>query len=339
MKSSGFVVSILWLACLFQFGCNKSAKSVSFYYWRTNFRLDSVERQTLTANHVRALYTRYFDIDFPTADSAPGPIAITSFDSSSLSISIIPVVYIRNRVFEKLSLQASGGLSEKVFSLINGISKSIGQTPKLVQFDCDWTESTREKYFLFLKQYKAIATQSTEATIRLHQVKYPIQTGIPPVDYGALMFYNMGDIDAGNNNSIYDKSIAEKYSPYIKSYPLTLDIALPIFAWGLQIREGKVIKLLNKMNFLHFENDSNFMASGKGRYTARQACFHGGYYFQDKDEVKTEHVPEQDLLEIVTQVNRYSNHRIRDIIFYDLDKENINLYEAGIFKKIMDRTD
>ena len=93
------------------------------------------------------------------------------------------------------------------------------------------------------------------------------------------------------------------------------------------------------MNFLHFENDSNFTHSGDNRYTAKHAGFHGGYYFKENDAVKTEHVTEQDLMHIVTQVNLYSNHRIRNLIFYDLDKENLTLYDKNIFRKVMDRLD
>lgn len=320
-------------------GCYQPARSISFYYWRTSFLLDSTEKQTLQSNHTAMLYTRYFDIDFAPTDSAPAPIAITRFDSSRIVINIIPVIYIRNRVFEKNSSALVKQLPKKVYALVSSISKSIQQSPTTIQFDCDWTESTRDAYFQFLQQYKIISGQTVTATIRLHQVKYAARTGIPPVDNGVLMFYNMGEINAGNLNSIYDKSTAEKYSPAIKTYPLSLDIALPIFAWGLQIREGRVIKLLNKMNFLHFENDGNFILQNNNRYVANHACFHGGYYFQKNDEVKTEHVPEKDLMNIVEQVNRNSNHRIRNIIFYDLDKENIRLYEAGVFKKIMDHLD
>ena len=327
----GMVLSIM--------ACNHRPKSMSFYYWRTTFALDSAERRTLAVNNVHELYTRYFDIDFSATDLAPTPLAIISFDSSTIPATVIPVIYIKNRVFEKISVAAAGALSEKVYDLITSINRSAHITTSQVQFDCDWTETTRNNYFTFLQQYRAVSKQTLSATIRLHQVKYAERTGIPPVDYGSLMYYNMGNIDADDRNSIYDKKIAEKYNSSIQTYPLPLNIALPIFAWGLQVREGKVVKLLNKMSFLRFENDSNLIAITASRYYVKNACFHGGYYFKQGDEVKTEHVTAEELAGIIRQVNRYSNHNIRQIIFYDLDKENLALYDKNVFQQILDRLD
>ena len=43
------------------------------------------------------------------------------------------------------------------------------------------------------------------ATIRLHQVKYRADTGVPPVDRGMLMAYNLLPPDqAGERSSILD---------------------------------------------------------------------------------------------------------------------------------------
>ncbi len=336
-----YLVIIVFGSCLLAISCQQPprSKSMAFYYWKTQFSIDSLEAATLVSNNVNQLYTRYFDIDFLPADTAPRSVSPISWDSATLPAQIMPVVYIKNRVFERLDSSGIRRLSEKTLQLVTGISAAKKITPQAMQFDCDWTESTRDNYFLFLQLYRSLSKQIITATIRLHQVKYPLKTGIPPVDKGILMFYNMGEIDAGTGNSIYDKTIAARYTPAIKTYPLPLDIALPIFAWGLQVRAGKVVKLLNKMNFLHFENDANFTSLGQGRYRAQQACFHGGYYFKQHDGVKTEHVTEAQLLEMVDQVNNNSNHRIRNIIFYDLDKENLVLYEKNSFRKILDHTD
>ena len=128
-------------------------------------------------------------------------------------------------------------------------------------------------------------------------------------------------------------------SPFLQSYPLALDVALPIFCWGQQISEGKVVKLLNKMTFLHFENDSNFIVIKKNWYRVKHSCFHAGYYFKEMDLVKIEYVTGDELLDIMTQINKFTNHHIRNLIFYDLDKVNLDLYDKEIFSKINAHTD
>ena len=151
------------------------------------------------------------------------------------------------------------------------------------------------------------------------------------------MYYNMGTINAGPQSSIYERSIAAKYNSFISDYPLTLDVALPIFSWGLQIRNGKVIGLLNKIYFAHFKNDSNFRYVHENWFTATNACFKAGYYFAKGDAVKIEQVPAKELLQMAADVNDHSNGRIRNIIFYDLDSANLVQYEKDIFQKVLGR--
>ena len=283
------------------------------------------------------MYVRYFDIDMDAGDAQPKPVAPISFDTTKLFFSITPVIYIKNRVFEKLDSSGVSKLCNNVFKMVKAIDQSIHKNPGEIQFDCDWTVGTMEKYFLFLRQYKIISKQIISTTIRLHQVKYPKITGIPPVDSGVLMYYNMGTIGTGANSSIYEKSIADKYNSFIKKYPLKLKAALPIFAWGQLISEGKVLKLLNGMNYTDFVSDTNFVLIYKNRFTVKHPNFHGGYYFKQNDEVKIEQVPEEDLMEMIDQLNREAWGHINQIIFYDLDESNLELYDKNIFKKMVDR--
>lgn len=268
------------------------------------------------------------------------PVQAITFDSAvAKNIRIIPVVFITNQVFEHIRTDSIQGLANSVYHLISEINRSQQINTSEAQFDCDWTESTKDRFFLFLKDYKILSNQIISSTIRLHQIKYPRRLGVPPVDYGVLMFYNMGKIEGDASNSIYEKSIAESYDPAIQNYSLSLDLALPIFSWALLIRDGKVIHLLNKMSFSDFENLPNFRRVQDNRYLVEKPVFAGGYYFMRSDEVKVEWVSADDLKEIVDQVNKYSNHKIRNLIFYDLDKKNLKLYENEVFKEIAYRTD
>ncbi|MBS1659435.1 MAG: hypothetical protein JST68_00145 [Bacteroidetes bacterium] len=312
---------------------------MSFYYWRTTFSLDSQEIHTLRDNTVDTLYVRYFDVDWPAADTAPTPLAPIRFESSPAGYTIIPVVYIRNKVFEKLTPAALPGFTNNVHTLIQRISQSQAIVSREVQFDCDWTERTKDTYFQFLRTYRTLSKQALSCTIRLHQVKYSGRTGIPPVDHGILMYYNMGAIDTSSLSSIYDKSISHRYTPSLRSYPLTLDLALPVFTWGLKVRDGKVVQLLDKMNTGLFDKDSSFRRQSPNRYTAAQGCFKSGYYFQAGDQVKIESVSAGDLKEIVTDVNQHTNHHIRNLIFFDLDSQNLQSYDKDLFKEILAHTD
>jgi len=332
MRSSIRPIFLLVLLAM-AVSCHHQPKPFSFYYWKTSFAPDSLEKQTLVYNKVQKLYLRYFDIDLAPADSLPKPVAPIIF-KDSCTWQVIPVIFIRNRVFERQTVDDS--LAAKVFRLVSDISQTHQVHAGQIQFDCDWTIRTRDRYFQFLQQYQSISGQTVTCTIRLHQVKYPLRTGIPPVQRGILMFYNMGNIDAGEGSSIYDPAITERYLPSLASYPLDLDLGLPIFSWGMQIRHGAVIKLLNKVNFHHFEQDANFEPSDYNRYRAKTACFSGGYYFQQGDIVKIEQVPGNDLERMMKNIEEHSNHRLHEVLFFDLDTTNLVLYDKNVFKKVLD---
>jgi hypothetical protein len=319
--------------------CRHQSKPLSFYYWKTKFSLNGFEKNILKEQAVKKLYVRYFDVDLKPGETQPVPVSPIQLDTAIHAYQVVPVIFIKNRTFEQLPAAAVPALAKNVFALVTQINQSQNLTTREIQFDCDWTERTRDLFFQFIRAYRAFADQTISATIRLHQVKYKERTGIPPVDYGVLMYYNMGAITGDNNNSIYDRAVANRYNSYIPSYSLPLDVALPVFSWGLTIRDGKVVELLNKIDFTQFENDSNFIPSNKNRYLANHACFKAGYYFREKDEIKQEHVSPDDLLEITNQINKNSNHRIGKLIFYDLDSTNLVQYEKDIFKKVLNNLD
>jgi len=149
------------------------------------------------------------------------------------------------------------------------------------------------------------------------------------------MYYNMGEINNSMINSIYDKTNAAKYDASLSHYPMPVDIALPIFRWGQQIRNGQVIQLLNKINASHFENDSNFIFVTTSRVLARRSCFKAGYYFMEKDEIKLESVSQQELLSMATEIKKNAAKKIPLVIFYELDSTNLVQYEKDIYKKVL----
>jgi hypothetical protein len=258
---------------------------MSFYYWDPSFTLDSLEWITLNDNNVHTLYIRYFDVDWAPADSAPVPLAPVNFGTSPGTWSIIPVVSIRNRVFEQLRPAAIPAFAAGINARVRSINASRQLENREMQFDCDWTQKTRENYFSFLREYRRLSGQTISSAIRMSQLRYPEGAGVPPVDYGVLLYFNLEETDTGEERSGYERAIAHRYTPSLRSYPLTLDVALPLFSTG---RSGR-----------------------------------GG----------------EDLLEIVADVNRHSNHHIRNLIFFDLDRQNLGRYDRNVFKETLARFD
>jgi hypothetical protein len=325
------VLCLVLSACTNPTDTGKTA--VSFYYWRTVFKLTPNERYALEQNGVSKLYVRYFDVALQKGK--PVPLSAITFDELPGDQDVIPVVYIRNEVMLQPALDIED-LVDKVLAYIGQINTKHTIVCDEIQVDCDWTLSSKEVYFKFIDLLKERSNKRLSATIRLHQVKYFRNTGVPAVDRGVLMYYNMGRIAADSSNSIYERETAQLYTGSLKSYPLPLDIALPVFTWGIHVRNNTVIGLLNKVDATNFQEDDHFEMKQPPFFEVRDNIVKLGYYFEKGDRIKIESVSSEDLKEMIEDLSEAMIRQPAELIFYDLDNFNLKHYqhENQFFQKI-----
>ncbi|HKO78409.1 MAG TPA: hypothetical protein VJU52_14430 [Flavobacterium sp.] len=322
------------ILCLFISCQQQEQPTISFYYWKTIFRLSPKEKNTLTTNEVKRLYIRYFDIDLSPKTQKPFPRTPIRFEDVTPGFEIIPVVYIKNKVMLDKKLNVLD-LAQKTNSFIQQINSKNNITIQEIQIDCDWTLESKDNYLRFIDAFKKVSNKKLSATIRLHQIKYFKKTKIPNVDRGVLMYYNMGKIATDSLNSIYDLNIANRYLSSLKSYPLPIDIALPIYSWGIHIRDGKIIGLRNKIDIDNLKNNSSFVLTKSNWFTVVNSNFKGGVFYKQNDQIKIETISENDLLEMADNLEENTAQNPKEIIFYDLDDFNLKKYDTALFKKII----
>lgn len=299
---------------------------LSFYFWRTTFSLTQTEKEYISELEINKLYVRYFDVALKSGE--PVPIASIVFNQDVSGFEIVPVIYIKNEVFlEEIDTK---DLAQKIVDYIGQINKKNQIQISEIQLDCDWSLQSKESYFKFINEFKKLH-QNLSATIRLHQIKYPEKTGVPEVQNGVLMYYNMGVISAGDNHSIYERAIAQRYIKSLKNYSLPLDIALPIFSWGVQIRNHQVVNLIGglrseDMNDVHFERLS------ENQYQVVEDFLYKGRYFAKNDRIKIEEISGKQLKEMVADLKKNMKSNPKEVILYDLNENNLTEYEKEIFE-------
>ena len=323
------------ILCLFISCQQREQPKISFYYWKTIFRLSPKEKSTLTANEVKRLYIRYFDIDLSPQTQKPYPRTPIRFEDKTSDFEIIPVVYIKNKVMLDKKLDVMD-LAEKTNNFIQQINLKNKISIQEIQIDCDWTLESKDNYLRFIEVFKKISNKKLSATIRLHQIKYFKKTKIPNVDRGVLMYYNMGKIASDSLNSIYDRSIAIRYLSSLKNYPLPINIALPVYSWGIHIRDGKIIGLRNKIDTNNLKNNNSFVLTKKNWFTIKKSSFTGSIFYKENDQLKIETISRNDLLEMADDIEENTNQNPKEIIFYDLDEFNLKNYDTTIFKEVTD---
>ena len=214
----------------------------SAYYWTTTFKMSEPKAEFIKKHDVKRLYMRFFDVVMDPYDKPMPNATIEFIDTIPDSLEIVPTVYVMNEC-----------MGADIDDLADKVTKRILQMCEThhirnvheIQIDCDWTRRTQDRYFAFLENVRNRLKEkekSLSATIRLHQ----LSMSVPPVDRGALMVYNTGDVRKyGGTNPILDKKDAVTYIRYLSDYELPLATAYPVFSWRVLFRDKHFIGILH----------------------------------------------------------------------------------------------
>ena len=308
-----------------------------FYYWKSKLQLTSPETVALQQLEVKKLYVKFFDVEWNEEQSSAQPVAKLSIDSVSLQhlkkqqVQIIPVVFITNEALTKLDTSAGNELATKIMKLLSEMlqKNQLNQVPEF-QLDCDWTVSTKDTYFSLVNTVKHFLREDKKtyadtailsATIRLHQVKYSNKSGIPPVDRGLLMCYNMGNLkNPATNNSILETDELKKYLGGLQHYPLQLDYALPVFNWYVLYRNGQYKGIVYQIP--KEELNGNIGEWKQNRFTFQKDAVLNGINFQPQDQLRLEENTADELLQAADYIIRQSapQNQHFTVSFYHLDQ-------------------
>ncbi|MDX1940029.1 MAG: hypothetical protein SFU99_05720 [Saprospiraceae bacterium] len=343
---------------------NEPQITPAFYHWQTQFSLSQKEQAYLDSLSAEKLYTKFFDIEWDATQEMPIPLAEVEIrnwgigelgnrgiGSPAASLwrpkEIVPTIFITNQTFQNLSQDKIEWLAARVDEKLQELWHQLpDQTLHEVQFDCDWTASTKDSFFQFIEIFKSKNTDiQISATIRLHQIRDYKTTGVPPVDRGMLMFYNTGDVeDWQENNSILNIEIAQNYLPTSnfqlptsKVYPMPLDIALPIFAWGVLFRDGRMIRLINNLRSEQLTDTTRFQKMTNNRFEVTKSTYLEGYYLYQGDQIRTETIDTTLLHKAADLIKNRLKNRDLTVAFYHLDTATIKYFPHDVLESVCEK--
>jgi len=198
---------------------------------------------------------------------------------------------------------------------------------KEILIDCDWTEKSKNNYFYLLQQIKkGFPTAKISATIRLWQYKYASKAGIPSVDKGLLMCYNLTKPeDFKTKNSI---GTSDELAEYIThdQYKLKLDIALPLYSWAVVFRGNQFKGILSDYDQLL--NDSiKLKKTSDSKYVLQDDVLIGQTYLRNGDEIRIEKISEDEIGKMISVLkDKIKIDNQTKVTFFSFDKKYINDY-------------
>lgn len=295
----------------------------TFYYWKTQLRLDQEEKKALDKASVPYVYTRFFDIDKIGGQFQPVAV-ITKDKSFQTDKQIVPTVFITNQSMYRISAEEIRFLAKNINDLVQKKSKEYGlKINNEIQIDCDWTAGTRNDYFKFLKELKKVSGKEITCTLRLHQVKDKNQTGVPPVEKVYLMCYSTSSpLENSNKNSILDVTILKSYLSKLEDYPVKkIEVALPIYSWGIVTNHLEKHKLINALSKKDLENPG-FKKISDHEVEIMKDGFYFGSFLSKGFRIKVEEISVEQLEDVV----RFLEKKIPDfnVIYYQLDSKFVS---------------
>lgn len=342
LQRSSCSTVILLIFIMLTAGCGHHPHEVkrSIYYWKTNFSTKGYTGKRLKEVQCNNIYLHCFDVDWNAIANKPEPVAVVRFpdEAPDRSFAYTPVVFITQPVLKKIRREDLPVLAANIARLLQQLTGNRNIPVKEIQIDCDWTAATKDVYFTLLEQLKQqdyFKGKLLSCTIRLHQVKYKTRSGIPPVDRGLLMCYNLGDLKkAGDHNSILNAGLAKDYLQDMDSYPLTLDIALPLFSWCIQFR-GPVMKgILRDVSDASIKNVSCFKRRTDHLYTCTADTIWQGYDFRRGDEVRIEAPSMEDIRSVAAFTARKLKNDSLSVILFHADSLTLAKYSNNDLEAI-----
>lgn len=325
---------LLWTLCFLTACGPRGGKTAdakrSVYYWRTTFALDSAERTFLTEHGVERLYLRLFDVvNTPEGPMPQGTLVFR--DDVPEGLETVPVVFFDTEVFNAPQKDLAGRLAERVEQMMSQHGLEWGG----MQVDFDWTARNQTNYFAFLKELGANLKgrgKGLSATVRLHQ----LAMAVPPVDYGALMVYNIGRYaEREEKNSILTVDNLRPYLPHLADYDLPLATALPIYAWNLAFQGKKFKAIARGADLADTTLYKRTREAKREEYVVVRyhtldngaVTDRGGLRLYPGDVIRHEECSGEMLKEVARLLKKERGNAAGEVILYHLDKENIKKYE------------
>lgn len=339
------LIAVLCSLLLFAGGSRAAGEPASatraFYYWKTVYQLSSADLDYLRDLRVGKVYVKFFDVDwFDDVPRGAFPVAPTRFNTPfPKEIEIVPTVFLTNAVVRRIRTEELPTLADQITQKIQRMAKAAKLPPiREIQLDCDWTGATRAAFFTLLQAVSDLMQPQqidVSATIRLHQIKYADDMGIPPVTRGMLMCYNMGSPrNPDTSNAIFDLPLVKNYLAGVDRYPLPLDVALPLFSWGVVYRRDRFIMLINNARKTDLASRPEFEIDSDGMYLAKDDTLVNGQDLFKGERLRVDEASLEELLELTRFLAGKMANRPFSAAFFHYDPALLTYYGAHELEQI-----
>jgi len=312
-----------------------------YYYSENEIKKRGIDTGFIHELNIKRFYVRFLDVD--------GQLKGSGFKKSKIQVDwsvfpekseIVPIIHIAPQTFRNLrSAQELKTLQDSLARELHAMAdmKKTGFVFPEIQFDCDWTEDTRTSYFDFLKTFKEhlqtiigisskIRDAKISAVIRLAQIGHSATLGVPPVDRGILVSYNLGGFSLfSDKNKLFDLETVKKQLEGNTRYGLPLDLVLPLCSRGVVFRNDKFLCFIPELPISGVDS-LVFLDKKEALYAVNRDTVCNGTSLKNGDVIRMEDIS-TDLLKQYARLTRkmiYGDSL--NVAFFSLDTGSLRRY-------------
>jgi hypothetical protein len=142
------------------------------------------------------------------------------------------------------------------------------------------------------------------------------------------MCYNMGNLkNSATGNSIIETAELKKYINSLSAYPLSMDIALPLFEWKVLFRNNNYAGLIQNLPDDSLRTNPAVKQSDN-RYSFIQDIIIASYSFQAGDILRDEKSNYGEVLAAAKEIAGHLKNTRPRVVFYHLDSVILKKYTS-----------
>jgi hypothetical protein len=318
--------------------CSSRLVEPVFYFWHDQWELPAAGQQYFDTLGTEHLYVRFFDVEWDEQRQRAIPIRSLRIPHPPRGLQIVPVVYISEKVIGSIGEENNLRLAQLIHERILRIADALPLSR--VQVDCNWDAETEDTYFRLLESLQAeFGPQGPKLSVCLypHHILPQNGLGIPPAASGMLMLFEIDKLQViSAGNTICDPDLLRPSVLAVEGYPLPLDLALPIFNWGLVIRNQQPVSLMRHLHLSHLEDRQRFEVVNAYFYRVLEDTYLDGVFLFKNDLIRVESLNPDQLRDIIKPLAPYLRKDSLQLGFYHFDLNSMSEYPVKEVKRLIE---
>ena len=313
----------------------------SFFHWQSTEGFFNKESEYLDTLQIERVYARMFEVDWDSRRQRAFPLRTIKDLTRHEGREIVPHIAISDRCMQQIPARKIPELANQIHERLMRLMGDLRFSEVLI--DCPWTEASQENYAAFLDTFMtAFGDQAPSLSVSLHpyHVQQSAILGVPAADRAMLLLFEYpAPAEEGDKVSILPEERLRNQLQGLPMYPLPVDLALPVFNWGVVVRNQATGHMFRHLHNEDLRDREKIEVLGPKFLRVKKDCYLDGVFLFQNDLIRLEEVPLDEMMNSVRLIEPLIKGDSLHVGLYHLDVSSLQRYSIGDLEDVFDRFD